>query len=74
VLLATIRARRVALAVKSPRVELKSFAIKIPLASKRAALLISVVIATIFFGIEKLRNEIIVLAYCKPPSRSFLPS
>src|SRR5262249_54875283 len=60
-LLATIWASLLALAVKSPRVELRLLAIRIPLASNSAALLISVVSATIFFGIERLRNDIIDL-------------
>src|SRR5262245_27010890 len=60
VLSATMRPNTVALALRSRRVPLKSYAISAPLASSRAAPLMIMLIATIFLGMERLRKEIIV--------------
>ena len=60
VLSATMRANTVALALRSRRAAVKSYAMSVALASSNAAPLITMMIATIFFGIDSLRKEIMV--------------
>src|SRR5262249_16727038 len=62
VLSATIRANALALVIRSQRAALMSEAINDPVVSSSAAPLMIMIIATILFGMERLRKEIMVLS------------
>src|SRR5687767_14300911 len=66
---ATMRAKVVASARILLRVTLKSYAIRAPLESSSAAPLMIMMIETIFFGIERLRNDGIIVPLARAVSR-----